>query len=457
MNAFIGRDYPRADRCGINVQKVNAMKAYVIASCLRVAPLFVLMGVIGADPHTDTADIRGTWSATDTQSVFSNSKQHGPKTETVTKTVTYVISDDRFIRLGDDGLIDDEWLIHLDPGSSPKAIDLVSRKTGTEHGIYELGKDGVLRICTPPGDKRPTDFTAGSTWELKRVSTTPRKTAQRFANAPGCFWMVEPRTPSSLSTLGIVFLFEQDSARAAVITMASALPGQHAPEYRPVLLDGKKNRYLPEAMGGGMSGREGAIVSLGRWRMNPKTLPAQKVALIGIEALTPEFHRDVARQALEKARQAGIEAFPYPEVGQVFNFAATTIDGKKVNSEALRGHVLVIDFWATWCGPCMQLLPEVRQLYGRWHNEGLEVIGVSLDNDADAVKKTCRRLDLSWPQVLVPADQKQRDLWQDACGIGSIPRLLIVDRQGVLRMDQGGKVDEEQVVALLKGAAAKPK
>src|SRR5205807_2341355 len=136
---------------------------------------------------------------------------------------------------------------------------------------------------------------------------------------------------------------------------------------------------------------------------------------------------------------------------------ATSIDGKKVNSLGLHGHVVVIDFWATWCAPCMQLLPEVRQLYGRWHKDGLEVIGVSLDNDAESVKKTCQRLNLSWLQVLVPADPKQRELWQEASGIGTIPRLLIVDRQGVLRLDLGGKVDEEQIVALLKRPSATPR
>jgi uncharacterized protein (TIGR03067 family) len=414
-----------------------------------------LTAVIGAEPQTDSADIRGTWSATVTQKGFLNDKL-GPRTTTVTKTVTYVISDDRFLILGDDGLIDDEWLIRLDPSSNPKAIDLVSRKIGTLQGIYELGNDGVLRIRTSPGNKRPTDFAAEG-WDLKRVSKTPMKTAQRFANDPGCFWMVEPRPPSSLSTLGIVFIYEQDSAGAAVITMASVLAGSQTPEYRPVLLDGKKNRYLPEPTGGGgQSGRGGATVSLGRWRMDPKTLSAQKVALIGIEALTTEFHREAARQAFEKARQAGVEVFPYPKVGQAFDFSVTGIDGKQVNSQALRGHVVVIDCWASWCAPCMQLLPEVRQLYERWHKEGLEVIGVSLDFDAETTKKTCQRLNLSWPQVLVPVEQKQRDLWQDASGIGPIPRLLIVDRQGVLRLDQGS-LDEQQIVALLRGASTKPK
>jgi uncharacterized protein (TIGR03067 family) len=443
---------------------LGARSALVLSLTLVAAGAFIATAqptarAVAGDTqqHTDAPDIRGTWSATVTQSVFTNSKQHGPKTKTVTKTITYVISDDRFLILGDDGLIDHEWVIHLDPSSNPKAIDLVDRRIGTLQGIYELGKDGLLRVRTAPGNKRPTDFT-GEGWDLRRVSTTPMKTAQRFANAPGCLWMIEPMAPPvSMSTLGIVFIYEQDSAGAAVITMAGVLPGPSAPEYRPVLFDGKKNRYLPESLGGGGSGREGAAVSLCRWRMDPRTLPAQKVTLIGIEALTPESHRDMARQAFEKARQAGVQVFPYPETGQTFEFDVATIDGKKINSEKLRGHVVVIDFWASWCAPCMHLLPDVRQLYDRWHKEGLEVISVSLDNDAEAVKKTCQRLNLSWPQVLVTADQKQRELWQEASGIGPIPRLLVIDRQGVLRLDLGGKVDEEQIVALLKGASSRSK
>jgi peroxiredoxin len=309
-------------------------------------------------------------------------------------------------------------------------------------------------------DKRPAAFTekSQSLWELRRDSRTPAKVAPRFANAPGAVWMVEPDTPSrSLSTLGIVLVYEKDRDGAALITLAAALPGNRPPEYRPVLLDGAKKRYLPERLrGGGSSGRHGAIVVLTRWRMDPKILPADKVALIGIEALTPEYHRLAARAAQERARQEGVEVLPWPEVGQAFDFTLTTADGHKVRGRDLRGKVVLIDCWATWCSPCVALLPQLKELYEKSHKDGLEVIGVSFDEDAAKLKKRCEELGLPWPQVIVPPDEKTRALWQEATGVGGIPQLFLIDRDGVLRAHDPARLKDEVARLLQQTPGKKP-
>src|SRR5207248_7770683 len=123
----------------------------------------------------------------------------------------------------------------------------------------------------------------------------------------------------------------------------------------------------------------GDCVGLYRWRMDPNVLPAQNVALIGIEAVTPESHRIAAREALERAKTAHIEVLPWPETGEPYPFTLTTIDGRKIRSEELKGKVVLIDCWATWCSPCMALMPELKTLYEKWHKHGLEIVGVSLD------------------------------------------------------------------------------
>jgi thiol-disulfide isomerase/thioredoxin len=153
--------------------------------------------------------------------------------------------------------------------------------------------------------------------------------------------------------------------------------------------------------------------------MDPKVLPDDKVAKIGIEVITPESHRFTAIEAAEQARKLGIEVLPYAEVGKAFDFTLTTTEGKQIRSGDLRGKVIVVDCWATWCAPCMMLLPEVKELYQKHRQDGLEVIGINLDNEVGKVKKVCETMSLSWPQVIVAADEKQRDLWYEAAGIQS--------------------------------------
>jgi uncharacterized protein (TIGR03067 family) len=395
--------------------------------------------------QADLREMRGTWTRTFTETGVTIDGKPQPPRE---KKETYVIADGKLIILGEDGLIDDEWKFTIDPTQSPKAIDLANRRLGAELGIYELKADTLKIGFFSKSGKRPTEFNPElmAVWELRRDSRTPAKVAPRFANEPGCFWLVEPSGGWITSaTLGTVLVVEKDSDGAALITLAGALPGSQRPEYRPVLLDKGKNRYLPERLrvGGISSRRDGTVVALSRWRMDSKVLPADKVSAIGIEVLTPEYHRLAARAAVERARKEGAEVLPWPEVGQTYDFVLTTADGKKVRARDLRGKVVLIDCWATWCSPCVALLPELKELYENCHKDGLEVIGVSFDEDAAKFKAKCAQLGLPWPQVLVPPDEKTRNLWNEVTGISGVPRLLLIDRDGVLRADQPARLKEE--------------
>jgi|SRR6516225_3052155 peroxiredoxin len=101
----------------------------------------------------------------------------------------------------------------------------------------------------------------------------------------------------------------------------------------------------------------------------------------------------------------------------------------------------------------MAWLPQLEALHKKWHNAGLEVVGISFDDDAAQARKTIQKLKLSFPQVLVPADEGVYQLWQQVSGVGSLPHLFLVDPDGILRVDGSVNDVEKTVADLLKKKA----
>jgi RNA polymerase sigma factor (sigma-70 family) len=388
--------------------------------------------------------MRGTWTTTVTDRRFIN----GEPQPVEQVTVTFVIEADKLFILGKDGFVDHEMTIKLDPGQKPRAIDLVSRQDGTLIGIYQLDGDTLRINVDSPQRKRPAVFPGDDKlmWGvLHRTSRTPTPTIPRYANAPGWYWTVEPIVlGTSMSTCGIVVLTERARDGSMLVTVANAFSGSPATKHRPVFLDANKNRYYGRTDGGGSSGRaDGLGVTLTRWRMDPKMLSEEKISRVGVETLAPEARPVAARAALEGLRKDEIEVLPCPEIGKIFNFTLTTLEGKKLRSADLRGKVVLIDCWETHCAPCLTGVAELKGLYERSHEDGLEVIGISFDRDAAKLRKAIDKYGLPWPQVIVPPDRETQRLWQEVSGIDSVPRVFLIDRQGVLRGDGSQNLKEE--------------
>jgi thiol-disulfide isomerase/thioredoxin len=133
--------------------------------------------------------------------------------------------------------------------------------------------------------------------------------------------------------------------------------------------------------------------------------------------------------------QAAAETGPdVPEglaVGQKFpGFNETDIAGQPLSVAAHRGKVTMIDFWATWCPPCRAEMPNVIATYSRYHPQGFDIIGVSLDQDQDALVKFTRAQGMAWPQYF---DGKGWDNKLAAkYGVQSIPMDYLLDRHGII-------------------------
>lgn len=124
---------------------------------------------------------------------------------------------------------------------------------------------------------------------------------------------------------------------------------------------------------------------------------------------------------------------------------AVTLDGQSVSLAQYRGKVVLIDFWATWCRPCVQEIPHIRKAYDRFHADGFEVLGISLDRDKEALKAFIARERLPWPQIL---DSAQRGPGQPSVvyGVRAIPRTLLIGRDGrIVAEDLRGSAIESAV------------
>ncbi len=147
--------------------------------------------------------------------------------------------------------------------------------------------------------------------------------------------------------------------------------------------------------------------------------------------------------ALPDAEGAGLRGKPAP------SFALTDTDGKKVSLGDYKGHPVVVNFWATWCGPCKLEMPWFQEFSNKYKPQGLVVLGLAQDDGAsrDDVASAAKKIGVSYP-ILMP-DEKVAKAYG---GVDYLPETFYVDRTGKVVAITAGAPSKDQMEATIQQA-----
>jgi len=147
-----------------------------------------------------------------------------------------------------------------------------------------------------------------------------------------------------------------------------------------------------------------------------------------LETAKKDFATNPNAEQITQVLDQFVGELSQPGVGDVLDIAFTDINGQAVDLAAMKGKVVLIDFWATWCGPCVAELPNVISTYNEFHDKGFEVIGISLDEDKAALTAFIAEKKMPWTQYF--DGQGWGNKFATANGISGIPATFLIGKDG---------------------------
>jgi len=133
------------------------------------------------------------------------------------------------------------------------------------------------------------------------------------------------------------------------------------------------------------------------------------------------------------------------------DFALRSLEGPNLRLQEQRGRVVMVNFWATWCGPCRVEMPHLARLYEKYHASGFQLFGINIDEDPRQAATVAAKLGLRFP-VLLDTEKKVSKLYD----LSTMPSTVLIDRDGRVRYIHRGYRDgyedtyEKQIRELLK-------
>ncbi len=135
--------------------------------------------------------------------------------------------------------------------------------------------------------------------------------------------------------------------------------------------------------------------------------------------------------------------------GSPLPLAFAGLEGGKVDIKNYRGKAVLVVFWATWCKPCAQDLPQLRAMYQQYRNQGFEVIGVNLDNQPNGVKQYMQQNGMTWPQIFEAGGLESPP--SHAFGVISLPTMFLTNKEGLVHSRPASMDDVKSALPELLG------
>jgi thiol-disulfide isomerase/thioredoxin len=299
-------------------------------------------------------------------------------------------------------------------------------------------------VALAPPSKAPAQEAAADPTDINQLFAVPE--GNDVAKLSRFLQRLAEFTPSSNSDVAIyrrkaplamrkaaekIISLEKDTKSAAYRMAKRLLLTEQARKLDEDSSDADRKKMLGEIaafLAGGELTKDDARLAI-NFAVDLEYAPARELALEAYTKFGEFFAKSKDEEVATKGKMLLGAAKRLNLVGQPFELKGTTLEGEPFDLASLRGKVVLVDFWATWCGPCLAEYPNIKHNFLAYHDRGFEVVGVSIDDDRPALEEYVAKTKIPWPTLHDKENMGQHPATIEY-GIFGIPNVILVGKDG---------------------------